>query len=154
MKIEITNQQTIKRIKRKETARFIKKVLNACKVAPEEISFVFCDDRFITKLNKKVFNRCVPTDVIAFPFDSDNLGEVVVSVERAIKVCAQYGNSWEEEFHLYIIHGILHLLGYEDTAPAKKKKMFRKQGEIFNKIVGAGSPRPYSGRGNRAPTRR
>ena len=77
----------------------------------------------------------MPTDVIAFPLDKNNLGEVAISVERAAKVCEKFNNSWHAEFSLYIIHGVLHLLGYEDTSPAKRKKMFKKQGEIFKKIT-------------------
>jgi len=85
----------------------------------------------------------MPTDVIAFPLGKDNLGEVVVSVERAVKVCKKYNNPWEAEFSLYVIHGILHLLGYEDTSPAKKKAMFKKQDDIFKCIKRSLSePRP------------
>ena len=136
MKIEIINQQTLKRLNQKKIKLFVERVFAMCKVKPRAVSFLFCDDRFISGLNKKFFQRFIPTDVIAFPFDQDNLGEVVVSVERAVKVCAQYDNSWEEEFYFYIIHGVLHLLGYEDTTPAKKKKMFALQEKIFRKIYG------------------
>ena len=135
MKIAVINQQKVKRLNLKAITRFIKNVLKNCGVAAGEISFLFCNDRFILKVNKKFFHRPLPTDVIAFPLDKDNLGEVVVSVERAVKVCKKYNNSWQEEFSLYVIHGILHLLGYEDTSPAKKKKMFKKQEEIFKKIT-------------------
>lgn len=114
--------------------RFVGNILKVSGVNPAEISFMFCDDRFISKLNKKFFHRSMPTDVIAFPLDNYNLGEVVISVERAVKACEEYGNLWQEEFSLYIIHGVLHLLGYEDTSPAKKKKMFKKQDEIFRKV--------------------
>lgn len=134
MKIEIINYQKIKRLNRKTITHFIESVLKACDVKVDKILFIFCDDRFIVKLNKKFFHRSVPTDVIAFPLDNVNLGEVVVSVERAVKVCGQYNNSWHAEFSLYIIHGILHLLGYSDISLAKKKIMFKKQDEIFKKV--------------------
>jgi len=99
------------------------------------LSIFLCDDATICKLNHQYFKRDIETDVIAFPLEDDKyFGEVIISVERAVKVCEKYGNNWEDEFTIYLIHGILHILGYDDMTPAKKRVMFKKQNEIFKKI--------------------
>lgn len=102
------------------------------------MSLVVCDNDFIKNLNKKYFNKNTVTDVISFPltdkFDKNDLGEIVVSLEEAVLRAKDYGNTWKEEFTLYLIHGILHLLGYEDSNLKNKKVMDQKQQEVLRII--------------------
>lgn len=144
MKIEIINQQGIKRINLKSLR---KKLINAGAVrepplqglSGKKISVLLCDNKFIRKLNKRYFKRPSAADVIAFPLgdelNPDYLGEVVVSVEQAIKVSGKLKISWQEELLRYLIHGILHLSGYKDSSPRLRKIMEKKQEEILNKII-------------------
>lgn len=135
MKIELTDKQKIKNINRSDFFTLTRKICDYLDMPDKTISFLLCDDAVIRELNKKFFKRDMPTDVIAFPLlDNVYFGEIVISVECAVKVCAQYGHRWQDEFLLYVIHGILHLLGYDDTTAAKKKKMFKKQDEIIGII--------------------
>ena len=140
MKIEITNSQRIKRINLKELKTFLKKIFSLLNISQKRISILFCDNKEIKKLNKKFFNKAQATDVIAFSlqdeFEKDYLGEVIVSVEQAVKISAEYGNTWKKELLLYLVHGILHLLGYDDIKKADRLKMEKKQQQILNKIYG------------------
>ena len=61
-------------------------------------------------------------------------GEVVVSAERAVAVAGQYGWSAEEELLLYVIHGVLHLIGYDDTTPGKRAAMRRRERVCLGRI--------------------
>lgn len=97
-----------------------------------------CDNRLIQKLNKKYFKSNVPTDVIAFPLTErlcpDYLGEVVISVEEAVRVSKRYRKRWQEECMLYLTHGILHLLGYADRTDRQRKVMEKKQHQILERL--------------------
>jgi probable rRNA maturation factor len=86
-------------------------------------------------LNKKFFKRGAATDVIAFPLNEKGcFGEVIISVERAVKAAPRFGNTWQDEFLTYVIHGILHIWGYNDIKPKDRVKMFAKQDELFNQL--------------------
>jgi probable rRNA maturation factor len=138
-RIEVLNIQKQKSLRLGGLRKIVVKVLASLKRPRAEVSFVFCDDRFISRLNIKHFSRRGPTDVIAFPLSGSKkgvyLGEVVVSVEQAARRAAEYGNTWQRELALYVIHGILHLLGYDDTTLSGRRRMEKKQEFILSKIM-------------------
>jgi len=141
--IQIKNLQKIKRISQAKIRQKTKNILKILDLENFYVSLVFCDNNFITKLNQRYFKRNCPTDVISFPlkdkFTPDFLGEVVISVEETIKNAGIYNTSFDHEFALYIIHGILHLLGWRDYAKKDRLKMGRKQEKILKKIMTYGS---------------
>lgn len=101
------------------------------------ISFVFTDNKNIRSLNKKYFGRDHPTDVIAFSLDDacdplNTLGEIVISTEQARENSGKFRTSIEEELLLYVLHGLLHILGFEDKTKSGKNKMKRIQKHLFN----------------------
>ncbi|MEW6170989.1 MAG: rRNA maturation RNase YbeY [Candidatus Omnitrophota bacterium] len=100
------------------------------------VSIIFVDDRFIKKLNKQFLKENHPTDVLSFPVKSCNLllGEIIISVETAEKNSRIFKTTFETELYLYIIHGILHLLGYDDLTNKKRKIMERKQANLLKLI--------------------
>lgn len=148
MKFELINQQKIKRINFNKIKKYLKNisVLISSEKNPHKIqnlsskktSILFCSNKIIKKLNKKFFNRRAATDVIVFPlddtFDSDYLGEIIISVEEAVKAGKKYGNTWQKEMILYLIHGILHLLGYDDIQTKRRKIMGEKQEKILSEL--------------------
>ena len=131
MKIEITNQQKIKRINLKQLKRYLQKAFQLLNISSYKITFVLCDNGFIVDLNKKYFKKAKATDVIAFPLrdktDPSFLGEVVVSVQEAKVSAVREGLSFSDELRLYLIHGILHILGYTDRTKKERNHMQRKQ---------------------------
>lgn len=138
--VQIKNLQKTKRIISKTYKQFTQDVLNYLGQNKSIVAIVFCDNRFITKINRRYLNHRGPTDVIAFnmvdDFNSYFLGEVFVSVDEAVKQCAKYGNKWQKELKTYIVHGILHLLGYNDHTKAKRAEMNNLQEEILEVIAG------------------
>ena len=140
MRIELINQQRIKRINLKQLRKYLEKVLyllfaGGGNVSFQKASILFCDNSFIKKLNKRYFKKVCATDVISFPLrddlEPDYLGEVVVSVEEAVKAAKKLRCRWQDELKLYLIHGILHLAGFDDTTKAKRKCMEKKQKELL-----------------------
>ena len=134
--IQIKNLQKIKRINQVKFARIIKKVLGRLDLENKHISIVLCGNTFIKKLNQQYFDRDFSTDVISFnledKFSRGLLGEVVVSVPMAISNSKVYRTTWKKEIVLYIIHGILHILGYRDYTKEETKVMAERQIEILD----------------------
>lgn len=108
-----------------------------------EVSVLLVDDNTIRKLNRRYRGDDRPTDVLAFsqregPYREINpnlLGDIVISVERALIQSKRFNQSLEKELSLYLIHGLLHLLGYDDTDPADRAKMARRQEEILDRVA-------------------
>jgi probable rRNA maturation factor len=145
MKIQIKNLQKLKRINLVSLEKKIKKILKFLNFSNKTVYIVLCDNKLIKKLNKSFLKRNHSTDVIAFPLEDKYtgslLGEVIVSAEEAVKFSKIYKTAFEEELVLYIIHGILHLLGYKDKTSQDREKMRRKEGQILEFIHSSGERR-------------
>ncbi|MBN2190760.1 MAG: rRNA maturation RNase YbeY [Candidatus Aureabacteria bacterium] len=138
MKIEIINLQK-KKVNAPVARKIIKYVLDteSCGKAAE-LSVSFVDNRTIQRYNKKYMSKDRPTDVLSFPMgegekvegDGDYMGDVMVSVEMAVSRAREFSNDIGKELMIYLIHGILHLLGYNDTEPCSRKQMDEKQAKI------------------------
>lgn len=139
MKVQIRNLQKIKKISRAAIEKKINKIFRLLSVSPGSVSFVFCDNECIRQLNRQYLKKNRPTDVIAFPLSQPRSrifkGEVVVSVEEALANCQRFGTAFEEELTLYVIHGILHLCGYDDKTDSKAKKMRQRESEILREVM-------------------
>lgn len=138
LRMEISNQQKVKKINIRNLRRYLKRILAYLSISDKDISVVLCDNSFIVSLNQKYFRKNVVTDVIAFPLPDqiqpDYLGEVVASVEEAAIVAKDLKMSWQEELLLYLVHGILHLIGFSDKDSSQRKKMWEKQNQIISKF--------------------
>jgi probable rRNA maturation factor len=136
--MDILNQQKIKKINIKNLRGYLKEIFFYLSIKQKKASFVFCDNQFITELNYNYFKKNTATDVISFPLADDTepsyLGEVVISVEEAVLTAKELQLNWQKELLLYIIHGILHLIGFKDNTSKQRKKMEQKQQEIFSKF--------------------
>lgn len=111
-----------------------------CKEA--EVSVTFTDDEKIHRLNLEYRNIDRPTDVLSFPlcegddFESQiqyiMLGDIVISLEKAVSQAEEYGHSFERELAFLTVHSMLHLLGYDhETSENDEKEMFARQDEIL-----------------------
>lgn len=88
------------------------------------INFVFCSDRFLLKLNKKYLCHSTLTDIITFNYsDSTIQSDIFISIERVKENAKKFNVSFDEELHRVMIHGVLHLCGYDDTSASGKKKI-------------------------------
>lgn len=96
---------------------------------------IFVTNREIRRINKRYLNHDYNTDVIAFPYNMPPaFGDVYVSVDQARLQAKDLGHSQLKELLTLAIHGTLHLLGFDDHSPAKKKKMFAKQDAVLRKL--------------------
>jgi len=101
------------------------------------LSVVLGDDEMLHELNLKFLKKDRATDVMAFPLGDDEeevWGEVYVSIERAKEQALIYNVSFNEELARLIIHGVLHLLGYDDRDESSKKEMKAKEDYYLGEI--------------------
>jgi len=129
MSIQIANHQKLAPIDRK-ALRAIATALLRQHGKPPHLSICYVDDAAIRQLNARHLGRDATTDVLAFPLDDGPtpeddppIGEIIVSVETAVTEATQRGIPIEAEIALYTIHGLLHLLGYDDHEPDDTKAM-------------------------------
>jgi len=128
MVIDLSNRQTVHPIDLQRLEAQARKILSALAKPEAELSVVLVDDAAIGRLNQDYLGRPGPTNVIAFPMgegefgqiNPELLGDVVLSVERAWKEAAEAGYRLEEMLDFYLIHGILHLIGYDHEGQAEE----------------------------------
>ena len=119
-------------------------------VPPYEVSLVFTDSETVKQLNRDYRGVDEPTDVLAFymlpqkgadssfaipPDGVTRLGEVIISYPQATEQAKEQGHSPERELALLVIHGILHLLGYDHEEPAEESKMREREGELLERCL-------------------
>ena len=118
-------------------------ILNALDCPDGELSILIVNDSQIEALNKQYLNRSGPTNIIAFPMQEGEfakispqlLGDVVISVETAYQEGINAGISMEERLIQLLIHGILHLFGYDhETTEQEALKMEKKSEELMKLI--------------------
>jgi probable rRNA maturation factor len=122
----------------------IKTVKGAAFERKAELSIVLTGDAEVKKLNRQYRSKNKTTDVLSFPllegkaFPADlmtvALGDVVVSIPQAKRQALELGKTLKAELALLVVHGVLHLLGYDHATKAQEKKMFALQDSILKKL--------------------
>jgi probable rRNA maturation factor len=112
----------------------IEAVMKALELRGSEVSILLTDDDGIRGLNKRYRNIDRPTDVLSFPMnDPCMLGDIVVSLDSVSAQALDYSVSFDEELSRLLVHGLLHLLGYDHVRGGRQaKKMKDKEGELLN----------------------
>ncbi len=104
-------------------------------IEKSRVGIVVVDNKYIRKLNEEFLHRKAVTDCIAFDLspgtDKQKLFEIIVNGQRAKSEAAKRGHSFEAELALYITHGLLHNLGFDDNLPSEARKMHRLEDEIL-----------------------
>lgn len=140
MRITIRNLQNKVPVNSKKVVKTVKSVLSSEGIKKSgEITLSFVNDKEIKELNLKYLRKNNPTDVIAFdvgePKHPDKIfADIVISTERAIDNAAAYRTAPLYELYLYVIHGVLHILGYDDTSREDKLLMHRREKELLKAL--------------------
>jgi len=153
--IDIANQQTLLEIDEVFLHDVVVKTLSAEQTVGAEISIAVVDDTTIHELNKRHLQHDYPTDVLSFLFDCESAseataspandtdstiprgrgkridGEIVVSAETALSQAGECGFTPHKELVLYLVHGLLHLLGYDDSGDDETQLMRSRERAIL-----------------------
>jgi probable rRNA maturation factor len=124
--LSLANQQSAHAVEAKHLIGAARRVLVDSKFKSAKISLAIVDDATIHGLNRQFLNHDWPTDVLSFVLDAADThlnGEVVLSAETAARVAAEGGWSPAKEQLLYVIHGMLHLVGLDDQSEAAVRNM-------------------------------
>ena len=126
IRVSIANRQRSLPVDRAAIRRLVRSILQDAGFQNGSISVAVVDDPAIGQLHAEFLGDPDPTDVLSFVLEqsADSLeGEVIVSADTARANAQQYKQTAEQELLLYVIHGSLHLVGYDDTSPRKRAQM-------------------------------
>lgn len=98
-----------------------------------DISYIFCKDDYLLKLNKKYLGHDTYTDIITFDYTSGDLisGDIFISVERVRENALEFNTGFQKELLRVMAHGILHLMGYKDKTKDDIETMRSKENEMM-----------------------
>jgi rRNA maturation RNase YbeY len=102
-----------------------------------EINIIFCNDEYLLKINQEHLTHDYYTDIITFDYSENTLisGDLFISKDRVEENAEEYKVSFENELNRVIIHGILHLIGYNDKSELEIKEMRTKENYYLDKLI-------------------
>jgi probable rRNA maturation factor len=102
-----------------------------------EISIIFCSDDYLLNINNKYLKHDYYTDVITFDYTEDNIisGDIFISIDRVVENAQNFNTDINSESLRVMVHGLLHLLGYEDKTKEVKEIMTKKEDIYIQNIT-------------------
>lgn len=94
-----------------------------------DVSIIFCSDNYILDVNMRYLQHDYFTDIITFDYCEGNTlsGDLFISIDTVRENAVEYGVEFEDELHRVIVHGLLHLIGYDDQTPEEQKVIHAKE---------------------------
>ena len=138
-KLEIINLQKFHRVNKNKIKELVKGVLKA-EAADAEINVVLVDNKKIKEMNNAFLGHNYATDVLSFAYEKEEMqknnvaGEIIISVEMAARLARRQERAVDGELALYLTHGMLHLLGYNDKKKADAKKMHQRERVLLTNL--------------------
>ena len=138
IRVSIANPQEIVPIDRAQMRQAARTVLEGEEIHDAEVSLAFVDNTTIQQLNKRYLQHDEPTDVLSFPLSEPNArrlaGELVIGAEVAQVEAQSRGHPVQAELALYVIHGLLHLCGYDDKTPDGVTAMHERERHYLRQL--------------------
>ncbi len=166
MSVTVSNRQRLLRVDSWLLKRVLNRALQYLDTIQDRLvsiganlNVVLVNDAAIATLNRKFHGTDGPTDVLSFGYSQSPItGELVVSVEHALTQAKQFHSEPSRELVLYVLHGILHLFGYDDRSKPQRRAMRAMERRLLNRLateydlnaVVKSRPRTQRRRGNRA----
>lgn len=112
-------------------ATWLERVIASEKKSLEELSYIFCDDEYLLKINMEYLDHDTYTDIISFDYSVGRIlqGEIYISTERVRENAETFNVKFEEELRRVLSHGVLHLSGYKDKTEEEAALMRSKEEE-------------------------
>ncbi len=154
--VDITDRQKHVRIGKPWLERLVRRALASEGIGQAEIGILLVDDRRIAKVHQEWLGEPGPTDVITFDLSEPGAtrssdggllrGDIVVSAETAKRMSREFGWTPRQEVAYYVVHGLLHLTGYDDRASRDRRAMRSRERAVMRAV---GLPAPPGTRSRR-----
>lgn len=156
--VDVVDKQRRVRVGKAWLSRLVRRALLAEGIRAAEVAVLLADDRRIAALHGEWLDDATPTDVITFDLsdppglpggDGVLRGDIVVSTETAARMAAEVGWTARLETAYYVLHGVLHLAGFDDLSPAPRRAMRRRERTLLESLGLPAPPRPRAAAGRR-----
>jgi probable rRNA maturation factor len=130
IRVAVSSQQQAVAIDKNRMRETVRTVLSGECRKNADISLAFVDNATIQTLNQRYLRHDEPTDVLSFPLEETSghlVGELVIGAEIAVRQAQSLGHDIQAELALYLIHGLLHLCGYDDQTSDAAAKMRQRE---------------------------
>ena len=127
------------KIKRREISNWIKLVTTSYNKKIGDIAYIFCSDKKILEVNMKYLNHDYYTDIITFDYSEGDMisGDLFISLDTVHSNAEKFNTDYTKELCRVIIHGILHLCGFNDKSAEDEKVMREKEDEALKQLFRA-----------------
>ena len=135
--ISFTTETQFEFLETKTTSVWLSSIISQESHLEGELSFVFCNDNFLHKLNVEFLNHDTLTDVISFDYSvgKEVHGEVFISVERVRENATEFNQTFKTELFRVMAHGVLHFCGYKDKTEAESFMMRNKEDFYLEQLM-------------------
>lgn len=118
-------------------SKWINTVLKSDGYNEGDITYVFCDDDYLHKINLEYLNHDTLTDIISFDYSIGKIiqGDIFISIERVQENATDFNVSFFDELHRVIVHGVLHYCGYKDKTEEEEQLMRDKENHYLKQLV-------------------
>jgi rRNA maturation RNase YbeY len=124
---------------RKKLKLFIASIFKSNGIKLSKLTYIFCSDKYLLKINREFLNHDFYTDIITFTLSGikeDVEGEIYISVDRVRENARVLDKTFKNELHRVIFHGALHLCGYNDKTKSEQAKMRLAENECLEAYFG------------------
>ena len=137
--LDVSNRQRLRKFNPQSVKEIATATLADLKIHNAELGIVLVSAKEMASLNESFLGHEGPTDVITFDYSESGTpagirGEIFICVSEAERQAKLFGTDWQSEVVRYIIHGILHLAGYDDLHPVARKKMKHQENRLMSKL--------------------
>ena len=120
----------------RELQKWIEEVIISENKVLGDLNYIFCSDEYLHERNIKYLNHDTLTDVITFNYCEEEIinSDIMISIDRVKENSSIFENSFSDELHRVMIHGVLHLIGYDDQTKKEKQTMRNKEDFYLKKL--------------------
>jgi probable rRNA maturation factor len=134
MTVTVVNHCRRHRADTKSLQKLAGRAAKLAKLPHQSLEISLVSDKKIAELNEKFHQTRGPTDILTFDYAENNAAELIISLDHAHQNAARFGNSARKEIQLYVVHGILHLAGFDDATPSQQKKMRAAESRLLLRL--------------------
>ena len=144
MNVAIASRQRVRKINRRLLKQITTALLADVKIERADLGLHLVAAPEMTRLNESFLRHAGPTDVITFDYSTPRPqspepgpqlhGEILIGVDEAVLQARKFGTSWQSEVVRYMVHGVLHLLGFDDASVGARHKMKREENRRLREL--------------------